>query len=158
MNGEPAVIIAVQNTLEEDALDIAEKVRNYVSDFNEENDVVKATVVRDGSIILNQRIELLTENGLMGFGIVLVLLAFFLHWRMAFWVALAIPISFAGMFFIAYSMGATINVISLFGMILVIGILAFVYRAPLPVLVPLISIGIALSVSSSLIALPRAIL
>ena len=84
MNGEPAVILSVQNTLEEDALDIAEKVRNYVDDFNEKNDVVKATIVRDGSIILNQRIALLTENGLMGFAIVLVLLAFFLHWRMAF--------------------------------------------------------------------------
>ena len=47
----------------------------------------------------------------------------FLHWRLAFWVALAIPISFAGMFIVAYLMDVTINVISLFGMILVIGIL-----------------------------------
>lgn len=123
MNGKPAVIVTVQNTLEENALDIAEMTRQYISDFNEENDVVQATVVRDASVYLNQRIGLLTENGLMGFLIVLVLLAFFLHWRLAFWVALSIPISFAGMFICAYLLGATINVISLFGMILVIGIL-----------------------------------
>lgn len=123
MNGETAVIITVQNTLEENALDIAALVRQYIDDFNAENDVVKATIVRDESIYLTQRIALLTENGLMGFAIVLVLLALFLHWRLAFWVALSIPISFAGMFISAYLLGATINVVSLFGMILVIGIL-----------------------------------
>jgi len=47
----------------------------------------------------------------------------FLHYRLAFWVALAIPISFAGMFLFASLLGVTINVISLFGMIVVIGIL-----------------------------------
>ena len=123
LNGEPAVVITVQNTLEENALDIADMVQEYIVDFNEKNDAINATVIRNESIYLTQRINLLTENGLMGFGIVLILLALFLHWRLAFWVALSIPISFAGMFICAYLLGATINVISLFGMILVIGIL-----------------------------------
>lgn len=123
MNGEPAVILTIQNTLEENALDIADLVKAYIEEFNEKNDVIKATIVRNESVYLIKRIALLTENGLMGFGIVLVLLALFLHWRLAFWVALSIPISFAGMFVCAYLLGATINVVSLFGMILVIGIL-----------------------------------
>ncbi len=123
MNGEQAVIVSVQNTLEENALDIADMVLAYIDEFNSTNDVIKATVVQNQSIYLKQRIALLTENGLMGFGIVLLLLALFLHWRLAFWVALAIPISFAGMFFCAASLGSTINVVSLFGMIMVIGIL-----------------------------------
>jgi len=72
---------------------------------------------------LEQRIDLLTNNGIIGFLIVLILLSMFLHYRLAFWVALAIPISFAGMFVIASIMGVTLNVISLFGMIVVIGIL-----------------------------------
>ena len=54
---------------------------------------------------------------------VVILLALFLNIRLAFWVALAIPVSFAGMFIFAGMAGVTINVISLFGMILVIGIL-----------------------------------
>ncbi len=123
LNGEPSVVITVQNTLEEDILDITEKVRNYIVDYNEANDVVKATIIRDQSIVLNQRIELLRNNGIAGFIIVTLMLAMFLNWRLAFWVALAIPISFAGMFACAYILGTTINVISLFGMILVIGIL-----------------------------------
>lgn len=123
MNGEPSVVVTVQNTLEEDMITIVDKVRVYIEDFNASNDVVKATTIRDASITLRQRIELLTENGIIGFVLVLILLAMFLHWRLAFWVAIAIPISFAGMFIMANLIGITINVISLFGMILVIGIL-----------------------------------
>ncbi|MEN0005140.1 MAG: efflux RND transporter permease subunit [Bacteroidota bacterium] len=123
MNGKPSVVVTIQNTLEEDMISITDMAVEYIEQFNLEHESVKATVIRDGSIVLKQRIELLTENGIIGFLIVVVLLAMFLHWRLAFWVALAIPISFAGMFICANALGITINVISLFGMILVIGIL-----------------------------------
>ncbi|MEL6864402.1 MAG: efflux RND transporter permease subunit [Bacteroidota bacterium] len=123
LNDKPSVVITVQNTVEEDILSITDNVKEYIEKYNEENDLIKATIIRDGSIVLNQRIELLTENGILGFFIVLILLAMFLNWRLAFWVALSIPISFAGMFICAYALDVTINVISLFGMILVIGIL-----------------------------------
>ena len=123
LNNDPSVVVTVQNTLEEDLLFITNTVKTFIEDFNEGNDVVKATVIRDGSVVLNQRIDLLTKNGIIGFGIVVLLLAMFLNWRLAFWVAIAIPISFAGMFLLANLLGVTINVISLFGMILVIGIL-----------------------------------
>ena len=123
MNDEPSVVITINNTLSEDMLSIAETVRNYIEEYNEKNKLVKATIVRDGSIVLQQRIELLRNNGLMGFALVLLFLSMFLNWRLAFWVALSIPISFAGMFLVAYWMGITINVISLFGMIVVVGIL-----------------------------------
>lgn len=123
MNGEPSVVVTVQNTLEEDMISIVDKVQDYIEGFNAKNDVVQATVIRDGSVILKQRMSLLTENGIIGFVIVVLLLAMFLHWRLALWVAIAIPISFAGMFICANLIGISINVISLFGMILVIGIL-----------------------------------
>ncbi|MCB0703893.1 MAG: efflux RND transporter permease subunit [Saprospiraceae bacterium] len=123
MNDEPSVVVTVQNTLEEDLLTIADEVKTYIDEFNQENDVVKATIIRDGSIVLNQRIALLRNNGIIGFFLVVILLAMFLNWRLAFWVALAIPISFAGMFLVANLIGVSINVLSLFGMILVIGIL-----------------------------------
>ncbi len=123
INGQLGVIITVQNTLEEDLLTIANHVKEYVSEFNQKNEEVQAKVISDASITLTQRIELLTNNGIIGFIIVLLLLSMFLHYRLAFWVALAIPISFAGMFLFASLLGVTLNVISLFGMIVVIGIL-----------------------------------
>ena len=123
INGQPAVVVTVQNTLEEDMLSIAGDALDYVERFNAENEVIKATVITNGAVTLNGRINLLKENGLIGFLIVLFLLGIFLHYRLAFWVALAIPISFAGMFLVSSIIGITINVISLFGMIVVIGIL-----------------------------------
>ena len=123
LNGEPSVVVSISNTMEEDMLSITESVKNYFEEFNRRNPTIQATLIRDSSTVLSQRIDLLTENGILGFFIVLILLAMFLHWRLAFWVALAIPISFAGMFVVASLLGVSINVISLFGMILVIGIL-----------------------------------
>ena len=123
MNGQPSVVITISNTLSEDILSITDEVKEYIDDFNAKNDLVKATLVRDGSKVLRQRLDLLISNGIQGFLLVLLFLSLFLNWRLAFWVALSIPISFAGMFLVAYWMGITINVISLFGMIVVVGIL-----------------------------------
>jgi multidrug efflux pump subunit AcrB len=123
MNRKPSVVITVQNTLTEDILGITETVLEYIDSFNQRNSLVKASLVRDGSVVLKQRIDLLSKNGVIGFFLVLIFLSLFLNWRLAFWVALAIPISFAGMFLVAYTMDITINVISLFGMIVVVGIL-----------------------------------
>ncbi|MBC6995387.1 efflux RND transporter permease subunit [Neolewinella lacunae] len=123
LDGSPSVSVSVQNTLDEDMLYITDRVKEYLEVFNAENANIRASVISDASITLRQRIDTLIQNGWQGFLIVCVLLAVFLHWRLAFWVALSIPISFAGMFIIANFLGITLNVISLFGMILVIGIL-----------------------------------
>jgi multidrug efflux pump subunit AcrB len=123
MNREPSVVVTLRNTLSEDMLKITELARDYITDFNERNALIKATIIRDGSVTLQQRIDLLSRNGIIGFFLVLLFLSLFLNWRLAFWVALAIPISFAGMFLVAYMLDITINVISLFGMIVVVGIL-----------------------------------
>lgn len=72
---------------------------------------------------LTERIDLLTQNGILGFLLVVVVLGLFLNTRLSFWVSLGIPISLLGMFIVLWAMGITINEMSLFGMILVIGIL-----------------------------------
>ncbi|MEZ5055783.1 MAG: efflux RND transporter permease subunit [Saprospiraceae bacterium] len=123
LNDQPSVTITVSNTLEEDMITITDKVNEYIETFNSRESIIKATVIRDGSIVLRQRMKVLSDNGIIGFFLVILSLAMFLHWRLAFWVALAIPICFAGMFAIAPMLGISINVISLFGMIVVIGIL-----------------------------------
>lgn len=123
MNGKTSVVVTVNNTDEEDILKVTSFVADYIDKFNEENEIVKATTISDRSVSLRQRIDLLVENGIVGFFLVLLFLALFLNWELAFWVALAIPVSFAGMFILAGILGVTINVISLFGMIIVVGIL-----------------------------------
>jgi len=122
-NGKPAVTVTIQNTNDEDFLTISDMVKEYIEDYNESNETIEAKVINDSSITLKERIALLQENGLFGFFLVIIFLTLILNYRLAFWVALSIPIAFAGMFILGASFGLTINVLSLFGMILVVGIL-----------------------------------
>ncbi|MCM4156270.1 efflux RND transporter permease subunit [Gramella sp. AN32] len=122
-NGNVAVNMSISNTNSEDLLSTAEQVNEYVDEFNEKNSNVQLSVVSDASITLQQRTKLLVENGIMGMLLVLFFLSMFLNIRLAFWVAFGLPVAFLGMFIFAGSLGVTINVLSLFGMIIVIGIL-----------------------------------
>ncbi len=123
LNDKPSVIIEVQNTIDEDMFSVSDYTKAYLDEFQQKAPQIKIDEIQDGKLYLEGRIEFIKENGLIGFLLVLILLAMFLNIRIAFWVALAIPISFAGMFVAAAYLGITINVISTFGMVVVIGIL-----------------------------------
>ena len=122
-NGNKAVNITVQNTNSEDLISAADKVKAYVSRYNLASDDVELNVTSDSSITLTQRTDLLLENAIVGMFLVLLILSIFLKPRIAMWVAFGLPISFLGMFAIAGQFDVTINVLSLFAMIIVIGIL-----------------------------------
>jgi multidrug efflux pump subunit AcrB len=122
-DGERAITVTITSTNTEDLIGAAEAVKEYIDVFNQKASNVKLTVVNDLSTTLTQRTELLTENAIMGMILVLVFLSLFLNTRLAFWVAFGLPVAFLGMFVVAPFAGVTINVLSLFGMIIVIGIL-----------------------------------
>ncbi|MBC30612.1 MAG: RND transporter [Muricauda sp.] len=122
-NGNLAVNVTITSTNSEDLIGAAEKVKEYIEDFNQKYENVQLNVISDLSKVLTQRTQLLTENAIMGMILVLVFLSLFLNTRLAFWVAFGLPIAFLGMFVFAPMLNVTINVLSLFGMIIVIGIL-----------------------------------
>lgn len=122
-NGKKSINITINNTISEDLISTADNVKNYIETFNKQQDNVQISISSDNSVALNQRTELLIKNALMGVLLVLFFLALFLNVRLAFWVAFGIPVAFLGMFMFASQLGITINVLSLFGMIIVIGIL-----------------------------------
>ncbi|MBF0431499.1 MAG: efflux RND transporter permease subunit [Fibrobacteria bacterium] len=122
-NGERAVIVNIDKTIDEDILFVSKTVKEELEAFSEKYPEIKTAIITDATIHLRERIKLLEKNGIIGFILVVISLGFFLNWRVAGWVALGIPISFAGMFIIASMAGITINVISLFGMIIVVGML-----------------------------------
>lgn len=122
-NQQLSVNISITSTNNEDLVSSADKVKQYIEDYNQKYNNVQLNVVRDLSITLNQRTKLLTENAIIGMCLVLFFLSIFLNTRVAFWVAFGLPISFLGMFIFAGFFDVTINVLSLFGMIIVIGIL-----------------------------------
>ena len=122
-DGELAVNITITSTNTEDLIGSSENVKKYIEEFNQKYTNVHLKVVDDRSITLTQRTQLLTENAIVGMILVLVFLSLFLNTRLAFWVAFGLPIAFLGMFIFAPMFNVTINVLSLFGMIIVIGIL-----------------------------------
>ena len=122
-NGRNAVILDLDQTEQEDILLIADLAKKKVAEFNQENDRLNALVIDDRTVSLKQRRDLLVKNGMFGLVLVVITLGFFLNLRLSYWVSVGIPFSFAGMFIIANAVGITINIMSLFGMIVVIGIL-----------------------------------
>ena len=122
-NGNLAIDITVSNTNSEDLISSADKIKQYIYEYNQKQQNIQLAVTSDRSTTLNGRTQLLIENGIVGILLVLFFLALFLNLRLAIWVAFGLPIAFFGMFIFAAQLNVTINVLSLFGMIIVIGIL-----------------------------------
>ena len=123
INGNLAVNVRISSTNTEDLLSTADKIKAYIKTFNAGRDNLQIEILNDQSILLKQRTNLLVENALQGMLLVLIFLSLFLNTRLAFWVAFGLPIAFLGMFIFAPIFNVTINILSLFGMIIVIGIL-----------------------------------
>ena len=122
-DGEPAVMVQVYRVGDQNALEIAEKVRAYIDEAQAQMpDGIKLTVWNDLSRSLNSRLSLMLENGRIGLILVFVSLAIFLHLRLAFWVTLGIPISFLGAIAMMSFLDISINMVSLFTFIVVLGI------------------------------------
>ncbi len=122
-NGNLAIDITVSNTNSEDLISSADKIKEYINEYNQKQQNIQLVVTSDRSTTLNGRTQLLIENGIVGILLVLFFLALFLNLRLAIWVAFGLPIAFFGMFIFVAQFNVTINVLSLFGMIIVIGIL-----------------------------------
>jgi len=123
LNGNDAISISVDKLVTEDLEKISGFVQAYAEQFNESHSNARIDVTFDFLEMLYSRLNLLYKNGLMGLALVIIILALFLSFRLSLWVAWGIPASFLAMFVLANFYGITINMISLFGMILVVGIL-----------------------------------
>lgn len=123
INGEPAVIMKIFSRSQEDILDNATFVNGVVKRFNKNHTGVEVLVVEDKSISLEDAIGTLQNNAWQGILLVLIVLGLFLHPRIAFWVAFKIPVALLGMFILSSFYDLTINQVSLFGLIVVLGII-----------------------------------
>lgn len=123
LNGKQAVNITVSKLPEEDLSEISVFINKYATEFNTKYPGVHLKITFDYLKLLKSRLNLLYNNGSLGLILVVISLGLFLSFRLSLWVAWGIPASFLGMALLANFYGITINMISLFGMILVIGIL-----------------------------------
>lgn len=121
INGQPAMVISIDRTASEDLLAIVDDVHKYCKSAALPAGYELKTW-QDTGVDVRDRINLLRRNGIQGLFLVFLVLAVFLDLRLAFWVALGIPISVLGACALLLYIGATLNMISLFAFLLALGI------------------------------------
>lgn len=122
-DGEPAVRLKVYRTGEQSPIDVSSAVQTFVAERREIlPGGVRLSIVDDASEYYDDRVRMLLKNGMLGVLLVLIVLGIFLQPRLAFWVTLGMPISFLGAFLFFPALDVSINLISLFAFILVLGI------------------------------------
>ncbi len=122
-NGKPAVMVDVYRVGEQTPIAVSKTVNHYL-------DRIRPSLApgifvesrNDRSEVYRQRLNLLMTNGYVGLGLVFIFLGFFLELRLAFWVALGIPISFLGSLLFLPALGVSINMMSMFAFIIALGI------------------------------------
>ena len=120
---EPTMMVSVFRTGDQSAVEIAALATAYVEEARARlPEGVTLTVWQNDAEALNNQLSLMLRNGIAGFALVFLVLALFLEPRLAFWVSLGIPISFFGAIALMPGLGVSVNVLSLFGFVLVLGI------------------------------------
>ncbi|UWP97970.1 efflux RND transporter permease subunit [Aliiroseovarius crassostreae] len=119
----PAVALNISRSAAGDAIALQEEVEEVrAAMLPSLPDGVEITLMRTRSELIKARINMLMENGLQGLSLVLILLFLFLNARTALWVAAGIPVAMLTAIFLMYMSGLTINMISLFALIITLGI------------------------------------
>lgn len=123
-NGQPAVLVQVFRVGDQKVLELTQTVKDYLEIARAElPDGLELTVWRDDSTYLKDRLRILLNNAEWGFVLVFVVLALFLKLRLAFWVAIGVPIAVLGALSLFPMVDFSIDVLTLFAFILVLGLL-----------------------------------
>jgi len=123
-NGQPAAILNVFRTGDEQVLNVEESVKTYLDeDLRPSMPAgLQTSIWQNNAEDLRNRLNLLIENGILGLVLVILTLTLFLAPRLAFWTSVGIFLSFIGTFIVMQYLDVSINLLSLFGFILSIGI------------------------------------
>ncbi|WP_147821687.1 efflux RND transporter permease subunit [Salidesulfovibrio onnuriiensis] len=123
-NGKRAGLLIVQKTRAEDSLRILEAVERFIDreaaaappgvEFNLTQNITK---------IVKDRLDMLTENGIQGLVLVFATMWLFFNIRLSFWVAMGLPVSFLGAFFFMQAAGLTLNMLSMVGLLISLGLI-----------------------------------
>lgn len=122
--GQPAVEIAVSRSESEDSLEVAERLNRWVERARTDLPPnVEMDVYAEQWRTVDERIDLMVENALSGLALVLIVLFIFLNGRVAFWVAVGIPVSVLAAMVALFLFGGTINIMTLFALVMTFGII-----------------------------------
>lgn len=122
-NGNNALYLAINATKDQNIIPVAESVKRYVEERNKTLPAgMQLETLIDITYYLNGRLDMMLKNLLQGSILVALMLTLFLRFRLAFWVMVGLPLCFLGAIMMMPFFGVTINVLSLFAFIMVLGI------------------------------------
>ncbi|MCW8107858.1 efflux RND transporter permease subunit [Alteromonas ponticola] len=122
-NGQNAIFISVKATKTQNMIPVAENVKAYIEEKNKSlPHGVSLEVLVDMTYYLNARLDMMLKNLFQGSILVALMLTLFLRFRLAFWVMIGLPICFLGAVMLMPVFGVSINILSLFAFIMVLGI------------------------------------
>ncbi len=123
-NGKRAAILRVSKSLQEDKLRAMDALTGFLATERKQTPPgIELTVTNDGSSIVRDRLKLLTENSIQGLALVFLSMWLFFGLRYSFWVAMGLPVSFAGGFAVMLMIDYSINMLTMVGLLIAIGIL-----------------------------------
>ena len=123
INGKPSINLGVQKKMEGNTIALVDQLRELIQKWK--RDLPKGaelTAVNDYSVVLKERLGILETNAFFGLVLVVLMLFVFIGWRNALFAALGIPVAFMATFWFMSIGGYTLSSVSLFGLILVVGI------------------------------------
>lgn len=120
-NSTPSIGLEIFRVGDQSPMEIEEKVKEILEEFQLPLGV-QSRIDSNRAEDYRERLSLLTENGIMAIFIVLIILALFLEYRLAFWVMVGMTVSFIGGMIVLPIIGVSINMISMFGFLVVLGI------------------------------------
>lgn len=122
-NGDNAIYMSINATKEQNIIPVAESVKRYIEERNQTlPEGMQLETLVDMTYYLNGRLDMMLRNLLQGSILVALMLTLFLRFRLAFWVMVGLPLCFLGAIMMMPLFGVTINVLSLFAFIMVLGI------------------------------------
>ena len=121
LDGKESLNLYVYQNADGNILDIIKDIRSYIKTIPEKYADVQARVVNDDSIAVRSNINTLSMSALLGIVLVFITLYLFIGWRNAIFAAMGIPFSFMMTFWLMQYFGITINNLSLFALVLVLG-------------------------------------
>lgn len=123
MDGKRCARLKISKTKAEDTIRLAKLARTFIATERESHPQISLTVSQDESVILSDRLDMLISNGIQGLILVFLVMWLFFHVRVSFWVSMGLPTSFLGAFLVAPYFGLSINMFTMVGLLLALGLL-----------------------------------
>ena len=123
VDGKRSAILKIRKSKTADALKVAAEVESFLDEERSLRPNVRFTTINDASSLVQERISLLVKNGLQGCVLVFAVMWLFFNARLSFWVVFSLPVSFLAAFSLVPSFGLTINMLTMVGLLMAIGLL-----------------------------------